>query len=338
MALIKRPNQADIAAELGVSVSTVSRALANEIGISDAVRQDVLRVARSLGYRSKHVQRSGQMDKRALALLPLNSAIGNLASFYHGIVEGMREQAAERGVALDVRLLSEEIVTADFLRRHVAKTDANGVILAGIDPSDEMIRWAEETRMALVLANGCDPRMRLNTVAPANFHGAYMATKHLLDHGHRRILHYTYEHRPTLKMRRRGFEAAIADCPGAHGTVVTSNEQSSRQLLADLLAGKHDVTAVFCWNDSVAVPMVDALLGPDSTMPRGFSLIGFDDLPIAGMASPRLSTMRVDRPAIGRAAIHLLAMKLDGEATPLQVETGLVLVEGDTVHNVAALA
>lgn len=332
MAPIKRTSQADIAEQLGVSVSTVSRALANEIGISEAVRKDVQRVARALGYRSKHVQRAGQMDKRALALVPLNSAIGNLASFYHGIVEGMRAQAAESSVALDVRLVSEEIVTLDFLRRHVAKTGANGVILAGIDPSEDMVRWSEEAGIALVLANGSDPQMRMSTVAPANFHGAYMATKFLLDHGHRRILHYTYQHRPTIRMRRRGFEAAMADCADAVGTVVISNEQSSRQLLADLMAGKHDVTAVFCWNDSVAVSMVESLLGPDSPMPRGFSLIGFDDLPIAGMASPRLSTIRVDREAIGRAVIRLLAMKLDGETAPLQLETGLVLVEGETVH------
>lgn len=332
MSSTKRTSQADIAEHLGVSVSTVSRALANEVGISDAVRKDVMRVARALGYRSKHLHRPGPTDRRALALVPLNSAIGNLASFYHGIVEGMRAQAAESGVALDVRLVSEEMVTLDFLRRHVAKTGANGVILAGIDPGEEMVRWAQEAEIALVLANGSDPHMRLSTVAPANFHGAYMATKYLLDHGHRRILHYTYQHRPTIRMRRRGFEAAIADCADAVGTVVISNEHSSRQLLADLVAGKYDVTAVFCWNDSVAVSMVETLLGPDSPMPEGFSLIGFDDLPIAGMASPRLSTIHVDREAIGRSAIRVLTMKLDGEPAPLQLETGLRLVEGETVH------
>ncbi len=332
MSLRKRASQADIAERLGVSVSTVSRALANEIGISDAVRREVQQIARSLGYKSKHPLVSGKLDKRALALVPLNSAIGNLASFYHGIVEGMRSQAAEAGIAMDVRLVHEDTVTLDFVKKQVLKSGANGVVLAGIDPDDAMEQWAEEAGTAIVLANGSDPLMRFSSVAPTNFYGAYIATKHLLDHGHRKILHYTYHHRPTIRQRRRGFEAAIADHPDAQGTLVISNEHSSRELLSGLLENKYDVTAVFCWNDSVAVSMVDALLGQDSPLPENFSLIGFDDLPIAGMANPRLSTIRVDREAIGRGAVRLLASQLDGERAVQQLEIGVSLVEGETVH------
>ena len=335
MVASKRASQSDIAEQLGVSVSTVSRALANETGISDAVRREVDRVARMLGYKSKHPPARGNPDKRALALVPINSAIGNLASFYHGIVEGMRSQAIASGIALDVRLVQEDMVTLDFLRRQVSKSGANGVVLAGIDPDDAMAQWAEEAGIAMVLANGSDPQMRFSSVAPANFYGAYLATRYLLDQGHRKILHYTYHHRPTIRQRRRGFEAAIADCPDAQGTLVISNNHASRELLAALLSQKYDVTAVFCWNDSVAVTMVEALLGQDSPMPENFSIIGFDDLPIAGMASPRLSTVRVDREAIGRGVIRLLASQLDGERAVQQLEIGVSLVAGETVRALA---
>jgi DNA-binding LacI/PurR family transcriptional regulator len=335
MASGKRASQADIAEKLGVSVSTVSRALANEIGISDAVRADVQRMARVLGYKSKHPPLQGKLDKRALALVPLNSAMGSLASFYHGIVEGMRMQAEEAGIVLDVRLVNEDMVTLDFIRRQVSKTGANGVVLAGIDPDETIAQWAQETETALVLANGNDPLMRFSSVAPANFHGAYRATQRLIDAGHRKILHYTYRHRPTILQRRRGFEAAIAANEGVTGTVVISNEHSSKDLLAALLAGDYDVTAVFCWNDGVSVSMVEALLGQDSPMPQGFSIIGFDDLPIAGMANPRLSTVRVDREAIGRGVIRLLGNQLDGERAVQQLEIGVSLVEGETVRRLA---
>ncbi len=328
----KRANQADIAEKLGVSVSTVSRALANEIGISDAVRRDVQRVARMLGYKSKHVPAAGNLDKRAVAMVPLNGAIGSLASFYHGIVEGMRSQAAESGMVLDVRLVNEEHVTLDFVQRHMTKSGAGGLVLAGIDPDETLVEWALDADISLVLANGVDPKMRLSSVAPANFYGAYMATQHLIDAGHRKLLHYTYRHRHTIAQRRRGFEAAIAAAPDVVGTVVTANENSSKELLAGLLGGKYDATAVFCWNDSVAVSMVDALLGQDSPMPKNFSLMGFDDLPIAGMASPRLSTVRVDREAIGRGVVRLLSQQMDGERAVQHLEIGLTLVEGETVH------
>ena len=144
MASGKRASQADIAEKLGVSVSTVSRALANEIGISDAVRAEVQRMARMLGYKSKHPPAMGSLDKRALALVPLNSAMGSLAGFYHGIVEAMRAQAGEAGIVLDVRLVNEDMVTLDFIRRQMSKTGANGLILAGIDPAADIAQWAQD--------------------------------------------------------------------------------------------------------------------------------------------------------------------------------------------------
>jgi DNA-binding LacI/PurR family transcriptional regulator len=264
--------------------------------------------------------------------VPLNSAVGNLASFYHGIVEGMRAEAELAGMALDVRLVNEDMVTLDFVQRHMAKTGATALVLAGIDPDEAMAGWALDNEIVLVLANGTDPQMRFSSVAPANFHGAYMATRHLLDAGHRKILHYTYRHRPTILQRRRGFEAAMADTQGAQATVVISNEHSSRELLADLLAGRYDVSAVFGWNDVVSVDMVEALLGQDSPMAKGFSLMGFDDLPIASMANPRLSTIRVNREAMGRGVVRLIAAHLDGERAVQQLEIGVSLVEGETVH------
>src|SRR5690606_33453402 len=135
----------------------------------------------------------------------------------------------------------------------------------------------------------------------------------------------------TIRQRQRGFEAAMAEREDGQGVVVCSNEVGTKALLDGLLAGDYDVTAVFCWNDSVAVSMVETLLGPDTPMPANFSIMGFDDLPIAGMANPRLSTVRVDREAIGRGAIRLLAQRMDGEMAVQHLQIGLSLVAGETV-------
>jgi DNA-binding LacI/PurR family transcriptional regulator len=179
----RRANQSDIAERLGVSVSTVSRALANEIGISDAVRRDVQRMARVLGYKSKHGNGVVAGDKRAVALVPLGSATSGLSSFYFGILEGMRAQAAEMGMALDVRLVNESVVTLDLIKKQIAQTDAEGVLLAGIDPWDGLVQWSAEADCPVVLVNGADPKMQICGVAPANFYGAFMATQRLIDAG-----------------------------------------------------------------------------------------------------------------------------------------------------------
>ena len=327
----RRANQADIAERLGVSVSTVSRALANEIGISDAVRRDVQRMARTLGYKSKHSMAVVGGDKRAVALVPLGSATSGLSGFYFGIVEGMRVQAAAAGMMLDVRLVNESVVTLELIKKQIEQADAGGVLLAGIDAWDELAAWSAEAEIPVVLVNGSDPNMRVSSVSPANYYGAFMATQRLLDAGHRRILHYTHRYRPTIRQRQRGFEQAIARTPGAVGTIVNTDERQTKELLGDILAGKHDITAAFVWNDIVAVEMLEGIYGTGSPLPPNFSIVGFDDLPVASMATPRLSTVRVDREAIGRGAVRLLAEHMEGEAAVQQLEMGVTMVEGETV-------
>ncbi|GLQ08314.1 LacI family transcriptional regulator [Devosia yakushimensis] len=332
MAPQRRANQSDIAERLGVSVSTVSRALANEIGISDAVRRDVQRTARALGYKSKHGNGPAG-GKRAVALVPLGSATSGLSGFYFGIVEGMRAQAAEAGMVLDVRLVNESVVTLELIKKQLLLTNSEGVLLAGIDAWDGLVQWSAEADCPVVLVNGADPKMQISGAAPANFYGAFMATQRLIDAGHRQILHYGQRHRATLLQRQRGFQAAIAANPGVTGKIVYNSECPTAQLLADLLAGIHDVTAVFSWNDIAAVEMLGGLYAPDSPLPKGFSIIGFDDLPLAGIATPRLSTIGVDREAIGRSAVRLLMQQMDGERAVQQVETGVSMVDGETVFS-----
>lgn len=329
-----RPNQADIAARLGVSISTVSRALANEAGISEQVRGDVLKAARALGYRSKHVG-AVSTGRRAVALVPLGSAASAMSSFYVGIVDGMRETAAEMGLDLDVRLVNESAVTLEVIERQIEQAQAQGVLLAGIDAWDGLAGWLEERDVAAVLVNGSDPWMRLSSVAPANFYGAYRATRRLLDAGHRRVLHYTHPFRPTILQRRRGFEAAIADTPGAKGLIVSTAERSTGELLDDLLSGKIDVTAIFSWNDIAAVEMLEGLHGEGRVLPKGFSIVGFDGLPIAGMTTPRLSTIHVDREAIGAGAVRLLAQHMNGVIAVQQLEIGVCDIAGGTVFALA---
>ena len=134
--------------------------------------------------------------------------------------------------------------------------------------------------------------------------------------------------------RQRGIEAPLVATPGAVGRIVNTAERAPADQLAALLAGKHDVTALFSWNDIAAVEMLEGLYGGDRSVPANFSIIGFDDLPLAGMATPRLSTVRVDREAIGRGAVRLLAQHMEGEGAVQQLEVGVSIVAGETVFPV----
>ena len=116
------------------------------------------------------------------------------------------------------------------------------------------------------------------------------------------------------------------DAAGAEGLVVTSAEFRTAEFAARLLAGAYDATALFVWNDIAAVQILEALGGV-----QDYAIVGFDDLPIASLATPRLATMHVDREAIGAAAIRLLRLHIDGDRAVQQLEIGVTAVEGGTV-------
>jgi DNA-binding LacI/PurR family transcriptional regulator len=324
----RRLNQADIAGRLGISVSTVSRALAGEAGISPVVRQDVQELARTLGYRGKRVG-SPLASRKALAFVPLGSATSGLSGFYFGILEGMRSAATHSSLALDVQLIDEHALSVETIKRAVTSGAVTGLLLAGIDATDDLVAWCREEDLPVVLVNGSDPQMRLSSVSPANFYGAYAATQRLVEAGHRKILHFTQELRPTIAQRRRGFEAA-AMAGNADGLILSNLDLSTTELAAQLIKGTYDVTGLFLWNDIVAVQVIEALNRAGQA--GRYSIIGFDDLPIASLATPRLSTMHVNREAIGEAAIRLLRQQMEGDRTVHQLELGVTPIEGGTIH------
>lgn len=331
----KRFRQADIAARAGVSVSTVSRVLANEPGISEDVRRQILEVAGDLGYPLKAAPKSAPP---ALALIASNGVTGGLSIFYEGLVEGLRSEAARQGMPFDIRLVREAKATPEVVREHMQSAGAQGLFLVGIDPGAALCAWLEESRTPVVLVNGTDPEMRFDGVSPSNFFGAYAATRRLIDAGHRRILHLTGSHRQTIRERIRGFEAAVASVEGGEARVIrlpfetdASVEAHSATLAA--LAEDAGFTAAFCMNDFVAVGVLEAVTEIGRGVPHDFAIVGFDDLPCAEMANPRLATMRVDRVALGREAIDLMQQRFRHPDAPArQVSHAVMPVGGGTLE------
>jgi DNA-binding LacI/PurR family transcriptional regulator len=331
----KRFRQADIAARAGVSVSTVSRVLANEPGISEDVRRQILKVANDLGYALKTGSKAAP---QTLALIASNGVTGGLSVFYEGIVEGLRSEAARQAMPFDIRLVRDAKATPEAVREHMESIGAEGLFLVGIDPGDALCRWLKESRTPVILVNGTDHEMRFDGVSPSNFFGAYAATRRLLGAGHRRILHLTGSHRQTIRERIRGFEAAVTSVEGGEARVIHLPFEANASLEAHAatlaaLADDAGFTAAFCMNDFVAIGVLEAVTEIGLSVPKDFAIVGFDDLPCAAMANPRLATMRVDRVALGREAIDMMHFRFrHPEAPARHVSHAITPVPGGTLY------
>ena len=319
----RRPNQQDVARAAEVSISTVSRALADAPGISRELRRKIQDLADTLGYAG----RTGRSAERgATAYVALHSATGGLAAFYQEIVQGLLTAAAGT-LDIALRLVGQNALTPAML------AEAKAVFLIGIDPDKAAAETLLTRQVPVVLVNGADPLMRFDAVAPANLYGAKRGAELLLAEGHRSILYVTSAPRWTTLQRLRGVQAAVAEAGGrleicelAHPTRESAEEEVRKRLR------RRDWSAIFCMNDLFAVGVLRALENARLAVPREISVLGFDDLPFAAMTSPRLTTLRVDRGEIGQQAIRLMQRRIEQpDASVLQIEIAVTPTPGGTL-------
>ena len=175
-----------------------------------------------------------------------------------------------------------------------------------------------------------------------NFEGARMAVRHLLSRGHRRIGHMASAVPiSNFSERKQGLLAALSEYPEAtlqSFPVGTTPEQAYSDMSAHLRRRPFDPalypTAFFADNDIIAVSCIRAFREWGVRIPEDISVIGFDDVPLSCVTSPRLSTVRVEKETLGRLAITLLRDRMDNPAAsaPVKLSVGTSLCLRESVR------
>jgi len=317
--MAKRAVIKDVAAAAGVSVTTVSHIL-NEVEgkrISPDTRQRVLEAAGRLGYAPNGLAR-GLRLRRSNTIGFVSDYIST-TPFAGKIILGAQAAAAEQGFFLlmlntggDRELEQREIEV--LLQRQV-----DGVLYATM--SHQIIPVPAELRaVPTVLLDAQSHDRSAPSVVPDEVLGGYTAVRELIDHGHRRIAFVTdTEDIPATHGRLEGYRRALAeaDIPFDQGLVTADTCDTSGGYLAArrLLEHQDRPTALFCFNDRMAMGAYRAAAELDLSIPRDLSVIGFDnqELICEGLVPP-LTTVELPHYEMGARAIALLLSL--GEAGP----------------------
>ena len=247
----------------------------------------------------------------------------------------MQKAAREASIPLVVRLVTERSLEDALTDRLASDGRRKPLFLIRPRPVVRHDRADHESAAPVVLVNGVDPSMQLDSIAPSNFYGGRLAADILLGLGHRSILYVTSLPRWTTSQRCLGFQLRIEETVGAGLDIVQLAEPTQKmpnERWRRCSPKDWRWSAVFCMNDLYAIGVLEALQRHGMKVPGDVSLIGFDDLPFAAMVTPRLSTFQVDSQALGSAAIQLMLRRLaDPSARPLQTEVGVRAVEGGTL-------
>jgi DNA-binding LacI/PurR family transcriptional regulator len=295
----------DLAKAAGVSTGTVSRALKNEAGLTEDTREMILAKARELGYDF------GKLRPKRLRRLTflLHRQHNNVASspFYSPVLHGAEDVCREQGIVLSFMSGSFSDGLVNQIRLHAP----DGIICAGYFEA-ELLMSLRATNKPVVLV---DMNLRgYNSVNPDNRMGGYLATKHLIDIGRERIAflsgslgHYS------IRERARGyhqalFEAGILANPAYEVTLEedVELEQGVRDAMQTLLSLPKRPDAIFCYNDSAALIAMRYCQEVGLKVPLDMCLVGFDDISAAVHGPRPLTTIRVDKKALGRIGVELL--------------------------------
>jgi len=169
-----------------------------------------------------------------------------------------------------------------------------------------------------------------------NFRAAYQVVEYLIQKGHRHIALAGGENNcyPSLKERRNGYFRALKEFEIAESYSANFNINKSHGYteIYALLKENPAITAIYCINDDVAGAAISAVQDLGKRVPENISVIGYDDTYIAVNTRPTLTTMHVDTLAMGRAAVHLLSLRMDNpESARMTLIIHSQLVERESV-------
>lgn len=325
----------DIAKAAGVSHSTVSRALSDSSLVSDETKARIQRLALEMGYSPNSLARS-LVTRQTYTVGVVVTTIAD--PFIAQVVQGIESTAQDHGYTVILcnsgAVPEREISAVETLR----SKRVDGVIVTSSRVGALYLDHLERIGVPIVLINNHNEESGRYTftVTVDNRHGGYIATKHLIGLGHRRIAYVTApaDHSSDLD-RLTGYQQALGEAGLESDSVliVPGNGRSDGgERAMETLAGLRPLpSAVFCYNDMTAVGLMTAARQVGLSVPQDLAVVGFDDISFARHCHPPLTTIAQPKTEMGQLAMRmaLSLMAIDDERN--EDELSNVVVRGELV-------
>ena len=315
----------------GVSVATASRALNDNSDVSEATREKVLKVARELDFTPSAAARSLVRQRSQVIGVLLETGEGHpdlQHPFFQEVLFGLKHRVGASGY--DLLLFSTDFPGNGFsepsIVRRARHHAVDGVAVMGVDPNDPEIHRLSRSHIPTVAVDLDLVGRRTGHVISDNLGGARLAVRHLHDQGHERIAIVTgmLSTRPGAD-RLLGYRAEL-DSLGLpyRDEYVQEGDfyfDSGYRGMRALLELDDPPTAVFAAGDLMAAGCVRAAQERGVAVPRDVGLVGFDDIQLAAMMQPSLSTIRQDKVGLGTTAGDALLRMIEETDAPPPVAT-----------------
>ncbi|MGB0385013.1 MAG: LacI family DNA-binding transcriptional regulator [Ardenticatenaceae bacterium] len=324
----------DVARRAGVSIKTVSRVVNKQPETSPATRQRVLRAIDELGYRPSKIARALVTQRTDT----IGLVMGDISNpFFPEVARGVLDTAQAKGY--NVFLGNTGLTTQQELSllQSLADHAVDGIILHPLyDSQENLTKFAAHYR-PLVVINSYFEHPNVSQVLTDNYQGAKLAVDYLIGQGHRAIAMLTGVQEPSADRVRR--IKAYCDSLTAHDMPIvdqwlmpnlTPTFESGYESAKQLLTQYPQVSAIFAYNDLLALGAIRACHDLGRHVPNDCAIIGFDDIQWAATATPSLTTVHVDKYELGRQATTRLLDMLNNPKKsfpPIYLDVQLIIRE-----------
>lgn len=313
----KKATVHDIALKLGITASTVSRALNDHPRISAATKKLVLKTAKEVNYQPNHIAAALRMGKSRLIGVIVPTANRN---FFSSVVRGIDEIADALGYRVilcqSYENYEKEVQTINALLS--ARVDGIIVSIAKNTEKFDHFQRVIDKGIPLVLFDRITDQIEVNQVVIDDYWASYKAVEHLIAQGYRKIAHFTSPRKINIyKERLRGYMDALTE----HGLsvdphlIVESNMQleDGQQSARHLLDKAVEFDAIFSAADYAAMGALQVLKEKNISVPQQVGIVGFGNEPFTSFTDPPLSTVDQTSIAMGHVTAELFFELLKAE-------------------------
>lgn len=315
----------EVAKFADVSITTVSRVMNDASMVNPETRERVQRAMRKLGYQPSRVAQRLRTKKGHSKMLGL--IIPDIQNqFYSNIVRGIEDVAYGKDYAVILCNSDENPNKERFYLDVLQSESVDGVILPPIHQYSKVVEGLIESGIPIVCVDRKLVRESVDTVVINNEKGGYMAVKHLIDHGHKRIAILSSSPQfSSFEERQKGYENALKD----NGLDIDKalikegdprSSETARLLTKELLELDRPPTAIFATNNLMTLGVLEAVNAAKLKIPADISIIGFDDMPWAKAITPPLTVIKQPGYEMGRRAAELMFQRIDDpKREPVQI-------------------
>lgn len=306
----------DIAKRLGIAKSTVSKALNNAPDVSPQTKEKVLEMALSLNYSNKHLRER----PKKLCIILENMEYSTPNHFGYDIIQGFQEQAQKDGWSVDLFPIDKEFQKGISYDVFMIQNEYAGAYILGLSLVDSWINTFSTNKVPAVLYdNYIVGNPMVASVECDSYHGIDEAIRYLKELGHTKIGLISGPLESYIQKAR--YNAYVDAMAKYHLDIDEDSikiDYYVEDSIKDHIWNMHNsgITAVLCTHDLRAVSALQACEHLGLRVPKDISIVGFDDLPIAKLTTPPLTTIQQDRFALGKVGYYALSSLIDN--VPMQ--------------------